>query len=150
MGQQQLEKKKGKLLGWQSRDSVLPDLNIDADLLNECEWFLESNLPLLTDFLSNGDELDEIGTTFSGIFFDRLINAIRILNEMIILHDEEDETVGMELCTADDSVDIFHDEIDAEWVSALFHCNMAKQNMHDNVFLFQTVSTISDARASPI
>lgn len=96
---------------------VLPDLNIDVDLFNKCCWLFEINVPLLTDFPPNNHELNEIETNFSGIYFDRLTNALQILNEMIDLHDEG-ETVGMELGTADNSVDIFHDAFDPQWVNA--------------------------------
>lgn len=116
----QLEILKGKLRGRKPEDDVTPDLNVDIDLFDKCCQFIDIHLPLLTDFPPVNNELNETETKLSAVYFDCLTKALSILNGMIEWQNE-DEMVGIELSTPDDSLDIFHDAVDPQWVSAKYY-----------------------------
>lgn len=111
-----MEYVKNEFLEQRSIHFAATDLNVDIDSLNETCELIDINLSWLTDSIPTNDQIFETETHFSGIYFDRLPNALRILNEMIVLP-SDDEMVGIELCTPNDSVDIFHDAIDRQWVN---------------------------------
>lgn len=115
----QLQALKNAHLGREPEDLVTPDLNVNIDAFNKFCEFIDINLPLLTDFPPDNNELDEFDFHLSSVYFIKLTNALRILNEMIVLTDEG-EMVGIELSTANGSADVF-DTIDPQWVNAKYY-----------------------------
>lgn len=110
-----MEKLKDEHVGRNPDDLITPDFNVDVHAFDECCRFIDSNLPLLTDYKPNINELNEIENYFSGVYFHCLTEALRILNEMIELSDE-DGMVGIELKTSGNTVAVFANTLDPQWV----------------------------------
>lgn len=106
---------------------------IDVDGFNACHAFIRNNRELLTDFPPNINKFNEIEMMGSEIYFDRLTKALRILNEMVHLLND-DGMIGIELSTPDNTVAVFADTLDPQWVSKCatinfhYHFNIAKSN----------------------
>lgn len=94
-------------------DLITPDF----DALNKCCAFIEKNRMLMANIepiINLLIEPELIHAT--AIYFDRLINALRILNEMVVVL-PVDIMIGIELTTTDEQVDIFPDTLAQRWVS---------------------------------
>ena len=111
-----MEKWKDKLINRKPDELVTPELTFDVDAFNKCCTFNDNNLLLLTDFEPNINENNQIEEYFSGVYFDRLTNALRVINEMIEM--DQNEMIGFELITSDNTVDIFPNTLDSQWVNA--------------------------------
>lgn len=121
---------------------ILPDIDADFDLYLEQTESMKYFLGVLSDPAKKLNRCTA-NPHFQSIYFPTLANVLRIINALDVGDREGD--IGLQLSTTDDTVQIFPNEIDPQWVSCHFFHIVDKILM--NAFSLNQVSTIPNGKA---